>query len=329
MCAFVFAGGVFVTDAFAVAGKVDMSAPAASSLAGTEITFDLKDGDPVTTAVGPDGTFDAPAKVNKNNVSACYRKEVTATGETKRVDVDCGLFVFGGGAAATAMASSAAGAPEGRSHILRISGFGGVNLANDVNDIRGTAPPTSGFGYSKFDTTNSFTAGAGIDWKMASGWVIGVHYQFLQEGIKGQTVQETALAGGPSTARTLVGGTTQSNVAAFNFGYEWDCWKVAGKQVSLQLGGGPVVGSTSYKSANGQFDSTKAATGYNAQATVFYHLGRGFNAFAGYQYVHISTDWERIGLNPPTGKSIAGDLNSHVVRAGISYDINMNQMFGF
>jgi hypothetical protein len=318
------------TDALAVAGKFTSAPPGVTALSGGSLTLELDqpvDGKTeITVPVNQQGEFATPAGVDERNVKGC--RYTNDKGET--TSFRCGGYLaFGAGAAAVAMTgASSAAQPLGKllgSTTLRFSGFGGYNMANDVGSVSGTAPPVSGNTFSKFDTTDGFTAGAGVDWVWPTGWVFGAHYQHLQQGIKGQTVTEFP----NNTPRPLIGGMTSSNVVAFNFGYEWDdCWKLAGRPVSLQLGAGPVVGTTTFTSADNSFNSSRAATGYNAQATVRYPFGGGFSGFVGYQYMHLQTDFDRIGLNAPPGKSIQGDINSHVIRAGVSYDVNVNRIFG-
>lgn len=89
---------LLATEAFAVAVKV-VDASAATSLTGTEVKFELDEGDPVIRTVGQGGTVDVPANVTERNVRACYQK-VVKNGETKWEPIPCGWFGLPGGMAA-------------------------------------------------------------------------------------------------------------------------------------------------------------------------------------------------------------------------------------
>jgi opacity protein-like surface antigen len=320
--------GISATEAFAVAGKFTSAPPGVTALSGGSLTLELDqpvDGKTeVTVPVNPQGEFATPAGVDERNVKGC--RYTNDKGETS--SFRCGGYLaFGAGTGAAAMAGgSSAAQPLGKllgSTTLRFSAFGGYNLANDVSDISGTGT-FSGNNFSKFDTTNGFAAGAGIDWILQTGWIIGAHYQHLQQGIKGQTVIENG-----TTPRPLIGGMTRSNVVAFNFGYIWsDCWKLGGKPVGLELGAGPVVGSTTFSSFEDSARGTRAATGYNARASLHYPLGHGVSGFISYQFMHLDTNIDRININGGP-RPIHTDLNSHVIRFGVEYDMQVSRMFNF
>jgi opacity protein-like surface antigen len=213
---------------------------------------------------------------------------------------------------------------------LRFNAFGGLNLANDVRDVGETGnSSTNSLSSSKLTTNNGFSTGAGVDWKLRTGWTAAVNYQYLHEGIKGQTVQETQTSGGFSTQfpQTLIGGSLNSNVVILNFGYEWDCWKVAGKTLSLGVAGGPAWGATTFNTFNQNVSqsTTRSASGYDAQATLRYNIAGGLSVFTAYQYVHLHSD-----MNTSIGGGhvpIKGDLNSNVVQFGLSYALSLQPIF--
>jgi hypothetical protein len=103
---FICAGliGLMETDAFAVAGKT-VTAMAGPALAGATLELELTDGTSITAQVDQQGNVELPDDVNRDTVRNCYRKEQTATGETKQ-RIDCaGWLPVGGVAVATAAAS--------------------------------------------------------------------------------------------------------------------------------------------------------------------------------------------------------------------------------
>jgi hypothetical protein len=145
---FICAGliGLMETDAFAVAGRV-VDSSAATSLAGAEVKFELKDGDSVTTTVNQDATFNAPQKVSKDTVDKCFRKKVNATtGKTEWVEIDCGWFFFGGGMAAAGgggVTGGLMGGVLGNGGLEFIISGGGVTAFGGGNDGRSASSVSS------------------------------------------------------------------------------------------------------------------------------------------------------------------------------------------
>jgi hypothetical protein len=289
------------TDAWAVATNLNVVA-GGSPVAKAKVTVTLNDGS--TT----EGTTDANGQLTLNvDPSTVKETVVEKDGDQRRlvgawlpvgdsVTLDYGAMIaVAGGAGGAGLIGGSSSAVPPRQYIagpiLRFNGFGGPNWANSIKNVQGTGS-FSNSTFSKLDTTNGYTAGAGIEWKWSSGWVFGANYQYLHEGIKGQDVQETFSSGGSSSTspQKLIGGSLDSNVVAFNFGYEWDCWKVFGRTLSLGLGAGPVIGSTTFSTFNqnstNQFvgqNTTKGATGLNTQGTLRYHIAGGFSTFLSYQ----------------------------------------------
>jgi hypothetical protein len=338
MCG-IFVGGM-TTDAWAVATNVNLVA-GGNPVARAKVKVTLNDGS--TTEGTTDSQGQTVLNVDPQNVRAT---EVTTEDGNKRrlagawfptgnvVTLD--LLAMSPVTTGMGSVAPAGAVPLGQllgSTTLRFNAFGGFNKANDVRDVGGTGN-FSNSTFSKFDTTNGYTAGAGIDWKWPTGWIFGANYQRLNQGIKGQTVQETQTSGNSSSTnpQTLTGGSLSSNVVAFIFGYEWDCWKLSGKPLSFGLGAGPVVGSTTFNTFNqtstNQFigqNTTKGATGYNTQATLRYPIAGGFSAFAAYQYMHLHSDISRITLGGGP-IPIQGGINSHIFKIGLSYDMNLGKL---
>jgi hypothetical protein len=331
----VFANGV-TPDAWAVATNVNLVA-GGSPVAKAKVKVTLNDGS--TT----EGTTDSQGQTVLNVDPQSVREtEVTTEDGNKRRLV--GAWFLTGNAVmldlqgmSPVTSSLGAGASTGAvplgkligSTTLRFYAFGGLNLANDVRDVSGTGT-ISNSTFSKFTTTDGFSTGAGFDWKWPTGWTFGVNYQFLQQGIKGQTVQETFTSGGFSSTspQLLIGGSLKSNVAVFNFGYEWDCWKIAGKTLSLGLAGGPVVGSTTFSTfiQNMEQSTTRGASGYDAQATLRYPITDALSGFVSYQYMHLHSDISRISIGGGP-VSIQGDINSNLIRFGVSYALSLQPYF--
>lgn len=94
------AGLFFHSHAYAVAGKT-VPINVGTSLAGATLEFEMNEGPPVTVQVDPQGQAEIPEDVNQRTVRACYRKEQSAAGETKR-RIDCAGWLPAGGAAASA-----------------------------------------------------------------------------------------------------------------------------------------------------------------------------------------------------------------------------------
>lgn len=103
------AGLFFHSQAYAVAGKT-VPVNVGTSLAGATLEFEMNEGPPVTVQVDPQGQAEIPEDVNQRTVRACYRKEQSAAGETKR-RIDCAGWLPTGGAMATlgSLASSMGG----------------------------------------------------------------------------------------------------------------------------------------------------------------------------------------------------------------------------
>ena len=88
--------GLTATDAFAVAGK-PVTVNVGQEMANATLVFDMKEGPDVEVVVSPQGEATLPANVNKDTVADCYKKEKTATGETKE-KVNCAAWLPAGGA---------------------------------------------------------------------------------------------------------------------------------------------------------------------------------------------------------------------------------------
>ena len=140
-------------EALAVAGK-DVVVTAGTILAGATVEFELNDSTTVTRQVDQQGQVELPLNVNRDTVRTCYRRDQTATGETRN-RIECGWWLPAASAAAAAAGGSASDAglsspPKilGVDVILGVGGttaLGGTNATTTAN-VPGTQMVNGGLG---------------------------------------------------------------------------------------------------------------------------------------------------------------------------------------
>ena len=300
--------GLTATDAFAVAGK-PVTVNVGQEMANATLVFDMKEGPDVEVVVSPQGEATLPANVNKDTVADCYKKEKTATGETKE-KVNCAAWLPAGGAGAAAAAGGVR--PLGdmlQGTIIRFNGFAGGISPNDYRDVQGQNI-ISGFNFGNINANAGPTLGAGVQVVLPGGWTGEVRYQYFSNNFPGQTIKET-----PGGLRDIAGGHVQTNAAVFMFGYEWDCWK----NIRVNLGAGPIIGTTKLSTA-GSERSTQAY-GLNAEANIRYYVTRKVSVFGGYQYYQLNnTSFQNIDVAGAGRRDFNLTQSGNIGRIGVSYD---------
>ncbi len=298
--------GLSVTDASAVAGK-DVIVTAGAQLAGATIEFELNDGTTVDRQVDQQGQVELPPNVNKDTVRNCYRKEQTASGESKE-RIQCGFWLPAGVAAGGTTANARPLGEMLSGTIVRLNGFAGGSSPNDFRDVHGKNI-ISGFSFSDINANAGYTFGAGMQVVFPYGWYMAVNYQNFFNNFPGQTIKEN-----PGGLRDIAGGSVQTNAAVFNFGYEWDCWK----NFRIGLGAGPIIGTTKVSTAGSERSSQ--ASGWNAEGTLRYYVNQRVSIYGAYQYYSFNTKLEQLDVSGAGRRDFSATLSGNIGKIGVSWD---------